>query len=553
MRFTKMVINSSFLPVGFIYVENGRERYEDFASLCRRNATDGRLTFGPDGVFGLYKYKENEIEVCRETACGGFSAPIDPGITLTARVMSGNKYVGFVVRDGTGKESKKRLESVLSAAKYLKPVNFHVIERDGKRSVRGAAGAPLSALPVINVTPALDSGKPRGMSAPVRDTVGQHNTGGASLIDLMEIASQHNGWALKLPSDAYKPVGEVHVADDEAFTRMGNACEVARAQLIPSKSKLTASLRYRVPGYVMTTEGPVLTYIFRTKNIVNLNVDNGVIRGDKVRLGRMGLAVEKANAAEFYSSIEGTVAVEPFEDKSLLLTAVKLLKMNEPETMVVDLTEIPLLGSIYHDYLLSADNIKAYVEAANDAKFTLDACKVILNENTTSGGAKEIWPSYRKFSGEMLDEIALMGVDISTGTFVKTGASRANEDALKKGAVVEITYEINGLMTAPKTQITSVGDVPASQQDIWREFFSLPMAGRITKAIEMQETAENMQRAANMTLFKHKLAAVLSGNGALAGHPSSEWESAAVRANALFKRYTHANGVSVKLRNIEMA
>ena len=109
MQFTKCVIGPNYIPVGFVYEDKGVEHYEDFASLCRKKASDGTLYFSDSGVIGLYNHAVNAIDICRETVGGGYSKPIDPSLTLLRRIVSGGTVVGFEVQDSTGtKEPNSR-------------------------------------------------------------------------------------------------------------------------------------------------------------------------------------------------------------------------------------------------------------------------------------------------------------------------------------------------------------------------------------------------------------------------------------------------------------
>jgi len=566
MKFIKCVIGANYTPVGFVYENNGIERYEDFASLCRRNATDGKLYFSDSGVFGLYNNAENAIDICRETVGGGHSAPIDPSLTLTQRIISGGKVVGFVVKDSTGTEVKKHIASILSASKYMKPANYKVVERNGNQFLQGK-GVRLSSLPAIDLAPGLTkTAKPKTVRSEPYDAVDPKLTKGISLVKLTKIVADYHGTILKLVEDKYKPVGENHVADGDGFSRMTNVCEIAPAIINAAANKVSASYKFKVPGTFATCDGPALAFLYRNKNIANVHYKNGVLRTDDVRLGRVIIAIPQDKEQEFYSAIAGTVAVEKIVDHDAITnTAMMLIQMNNPVFLAVDLTEISLLGPEYEDYIMAAEqikhalvNIRAYKYACNFAKKIIEGVRFTMPAN----GPTPIWESYRKlgYSDVALNQLKMKGVDISTGTFSpKAETKTANKDAVDKSEDVEISYSLADKdPKLPKEALDvlnmSLANVPQEAQRLVAPIIAAQNLGEKLKLAEtLKMTAEHTYKKYEYRLFLHKVAMLLDGNNTVHSHDKTEWASATVRSNAQFIRYTHPCGVVLELRQMTMS
>jgi hypothetical protein len=552
------------MPLGFVYVEDGKEYYADFNSLCRRGATDGRLIFDENGVFGLHKYDENEIEVCRETVSGGYSDPIDPGITLTKRVLSGGHVVGYTVKDGTGLEVNKRTESIISAAKYLKPTNFKVVMRKGKQILQGKDGTVLSELPSIDLTPSVRVPEKQTASrAMLHNTVDPRLAGGVSLVRLLEIIDENGGSVLKLPEEEYKPVGETYTADAEGFMKV-RACEIARPVLSASSKKLSASLKYKRPGAVMVNGMMILAYVHRDKNIVNLHYENGVLRGDKVRLGHIGVAIPKGNAKAFYSAIAGTAAAQPMDDPAVAQSAIQLANVQDPELLEIDVGELPILGDFYADYLLGGESIHAILRNIYKYKY---AAKVF---NATASSVKDrlyqqgvrvkpsVWRHYSSYSQDILDVLSQQ-VNISTGIYTGSGMEIPNRSGIAKEANVEIVYELVGDYAIPKAsdlENISALALPPDVADIVQTVMGSDDGDtKLSLCAEGASAAKAVVARYELDLFKHKLAMLLDGNNLVHKHDTAEWglPAKAPGARAQFTKYEHRAGVAVILRNIEKA
>ena len=568
MKFTKCVIGPDYKPVGFVYVENGREFYEDFASLCRKNAHDGNLYFSESGVFGLYKNSENSIDICRETVGGGYSDPIDPSIKLVERIISGGQVVGFVVEDSTGARVKKHISSIISAAKYMKPANFMIVEVNGKLYPRGK-GCKLSELPAIDITPGMKTpAKPKTVKTEPYDAVDPRHSVGASIAFLAKQVEDCDGVFLKLPEDKYKPVGEKIVKDNTDFTRLASACEIAYPSIEAASKKLSASLQFKVPGSVLTSEGATLAYIYRKKNIVNIHYVNNVLRGDKVRLGRVVIVIPKQNEQKFYSAIAGTIAVEAMAGTpEAIATAMKLVKIQDPVFLSVDLTNISLLGYEYEKYLMAGAEIKAAIDAITKAKYAVGLAKKYKEgleiQYPASAGGRKVWDIYSRFSNDALNELTTMGVDVATGIYNEPYSARqteVNTEAITKAQDIEIEYVTDLKLTVPKDALAVLqmtpADLPAGAKGLGLEDLlsadgSIPAKKKQAEAIIEKFTGQ--RKRLERRLFFHKVAMIMDGNNTVHAHDRDEWKSASVRANAQFVKYTHDSGVSVKLRNIDMS
>ena len=565
MKFTKCVIGADYKPVGFVYEDNGIERYEDFASLCRRNASDGNLYFSDSGVFGLYKNSENAIDICRETVGGGYSDPIDPKLTLTQRILSGGKVVGFVVKDSTGTETKKHIASILSASKYMLPDNYTVVERDGMQFLRGK-GTRLTELPAIDITPGMKTpARPKTVKTEPYDVVDPRHGVGASIAFLAKQVEKYDGVFLKLPEDKYKPVGENIVEDGVDFTRLTSVCEIAYPAVDAATKKLSASFQFKVPGSVLTSDGPTLAYIYRKKNIVNIHYVDGVIRGDKVRLGRVVIVIPKQYEQEFYSAIAGTIGVEAMAGTpEAISTAMKLVKIQDPVFLSVDLTNISLLGYDFEKYLMAGAEIKATVDAIEKAKYAVNfAKKYVAGLDLTqpvSGGGRKVWANYARFSSQALQELEEMGVDIATGTYNDSNRqTTSNKDAISKVQDIEIEYETDIKLSVPKDPTAVLNMTPA---ELPKDAAGLQLEDLLSADIDSASKRKHadyliskytgLRKSYERKLFYHKVAMLLDGNYTAHSHDKDEWASASVRANAQFIKYTHSSGVSVKLRQIEM-
>jgi hypothetical protein len=561
MRFTKAVISSGFVPLGFLYIEGGKEYYADYSSLCRRNASDGRLIFDASGVFGLYTYGENDIEVCRETEGGGYSDPIDPGITLTRRLISGGDVVGYTVRDGTGTEVNKRIESILSAAKYLKPVNFKVVTRGGRQILQGKGGTVLGDLPAINLTPEIAA-----VSKPVKARTAPHGivdprrAGGVSLLRLFEIIDDNGGSALKLPDDEYKAVGETYTTDHDGFIRV-RACEIARPVLYASSKKMSASLKYRRPGAVMVNGMMILAYVHRDKNIVNIHYENGVLRGDKVRLGRVGVAIPKDRAQAFYSDIAGTVAVSPMSDRGAAQSAVQLAEIADPELLEIEVGEMPILSGDYSGYLLDGESIRNILLNIYKYKYAakvFSATAASVKDTIYLSAKPRVWRHYERYNPDVIDALAQL-VDISTGIYKGSGAEITNRSAVPKDANVEISYELIGDYTIPKASDLCNIDASALPSEVGELVGTVLESddgdSKLRLCTEGAASAKVVVARFEMQLFKHKVAMLLDGNNLAHKHDATEWglPSKAPGSRAQFTKYEHGAGVSVILRNISKA
>lgn len=571
MKFTKCVIGPDYKPVGFVYVENGREFYEDFASLCRKNAQDGNLYFSDSGVFGLYKNSENSIDICRETVGGGYSDPIDPSIKLVERIISGGQVVGFVVEDSSGGKAKKHIASILSAAKYMKPANFAVVEREGFQFVRGK-GCKLSELPAIDITPGMKTpAKPKTVKSEPHDVVDPRHSVGASLEFVAKQVEACGGVFLKLPEDKYNPVGETITLDNNNFNRLKSVCEIAYPSIEAASKKMSASLQFKVPGTLVVGSGggTALAYMFRKKNIVNYHYEDGVLRGDKVRLGRVVIAIPRANEQKFYSAIAGTVSVTAMAGTNeSIATAIKLVQITDPVFLAVDLTNIPLIDYAYEKYLMAGAEIKVAVENISKAKYAVSLAKkykegLDIQYPVTSSGARQVLQMYSRFSKEELDDLTQMGVDIYTGIYNEPYSAKkteSNSDAIVKAQDIEIEYETDLKLSVPKDALAVLrmtpADLPAGAkglglEDLLSEDSSIPAKKKLAASIIEKYT--DQQKRLNRKLFFHKVAMLMDGNNAVHAHDRDEWHSATVRANAQFVKYTHDSCVSVKLRNIDMS
>src|SRR5690606_21410705 len=151
--------------------------------------------------------------------------------------------------------------------------------------------------------------KPKTVKTEPYDAVDPRHSVGASIAFLAKQVEDCDGVFLKLTEDKYKPVGEKIVKDNTDFTRLASACEIPYPSIAAATKQLSASVQFNVPGSVLTSEGATLAYMYRKKNSVNIRYDNTVVRGDKVRLGRVVIVIPKQDEQRFYSAIAGTVAV----------------------------------------------------------------------------------------------------------------------------------------------------------------------------------------------------------------------------------------------------
>ncbi|GHU93159.1 hypothetical protein FACS1894208_02090 [Clostridia bacterium] len=548
MNFTKAVIGANYAPVGFVYEDRGREYFEDFNRLCRRNASDGRLTFSESGVFGLYKYTENGVKVCRETADGGYSAPIDPGIFITKRVISGGKTVGYTLKDCTGAEVNKRIESVLSAAKYLQPMNFKVVTRGSQQILQGKDGTVLGALPSVDVTPLIKTpARPKTTRVEAHDVVDPRLVGGTPLVRLFEEVRGCEGSVLKFPGDEYAPVGEMQTTDGDGFLSV-KACEIAPSILYASSKKLSASLKYKRPGAVMVNGMMVLAYVHRDKNVINVHYENGVLRGDKVRLGRVGFAIPSVNAEKFYQAMAGTVAVQPSSDALAAKSAVQLAKIADPVILEADVGELPILGARFTDYLYSGEALESILQTIYKYKYV---AKYLAANMPQTSRAPKTWGSYSSYDSATLAALSEV-VDISTGIYKGKGTESTNRHAVAKEANAEIVYELTNADPIPKEAdlvSVTVSALPAGVAALVAP--TVAAEGHATGIKEAKAAAAGLE----LVLLKHKLAMVADGNNLVHSHDASEWNlpSKPVSSRAQFTKYEHPAGVTVTLRNISKA
>jgi len=562
IKFTKCVIGTNYTPVGFVFIKDGVETFADFASLCRSNASDGTLYFSDSGVFGLYNNTENAIDICRETVDGGYSAPIDPSLHLTQRVVSGGKVVGFVVKDSTGAEVKKHIASILSASKYMKPANYKVVERGGRQFLQGK-GVRLMELPVVDVTPGLTTTKkPKTVRTEPYDVVDPKLTRGVSLANLIKIVKICGGAILKMPEDEYAPVGSMHLKDGIDFTRIKGACEIASPILEASVKKLSASFNYRVLGTLVTSENPAYAYMFRKKNAVNIHHVDGVIRGDKVRLERFGVVIPRANETRFQEAIAGSVTVTPMQSLSAADTATRLLQMKDPVYYAVDLKEISLLGPEYENYLMVGEQIKETVERINRQKYVSTFLRNMIKGMRTKGqslGPAPLWRYYHSFSPTALSELRDLGVDLATGLYEDRSPKEytKNTKSINKAQDIEVYYKLKDEIKAPNDPEVvlsmTVADLPTEVQGILSAVVTeLNPINRLRLAEEVKKKSDEAQKEAVNALFFHKVAMLQDGHNTVHSHDKDEWTSAPVSSRAQFTRYTHNCGVIMELRQVNL-
>lgn len=561
MKFTKCVIGANYTPVGFVFENRGVECYEDYSSLCRRKADDGKLSFSDSGVFGLGNYAANGIEICRETVGGGYSDPIDPSLELKCRIISGGKVVGFVLKDGIGTETKKHVATILSASKYMKPKNYMVVEREGAQYLKGK-GIRLSELPSMDITPGLTTtAKPRTVRTEPHDVVDPKLVKGVSLVRLTELIDECGGYVLKMPTDKYAPVGEKVAEDGVGFQRMPSVCEIAPPVLSAATTKVSASYKYKVPGYIMTSEGPALAYIYRSKNVVNVHYDNGVLRGDNVRLGRIGIVIPQANLQRFYSAIAGTVHVIPMEDnQSALDAAIKLINIIDPVCLEADLQAIPVLGAEYDQYLMAGEQVTDAVTKIAKYKYISAFLKTMLaglrGSGISLGDASSVWKYYSRFSSLALDQLKAARIDVTTGIYTDSQPNySSNKSAVSSTDNAEIIYELEDTLKAPKDyaelQAMLPAGLPQFVQDELGPIISIQdPAARLKTAENVKQKSEAQAKKIELQLFKHKVAMLLDGNNTIHSHDRDEWSL--VKVSPKFTKFRHTSGVILRVSNVSM-
>lgn len=573
MKFIKCVIGANYTPVGFVYLKDGKEQYEDFASLCRRKAGDGTLSFSDSGVFGMASAKENGLLICRETVGGGYSAPVDPSLTLVKRIISGGKVVGFVVQDSTGAEVKKHIASILSASKYMKPANYKVVDRAGRQFLQGKGGVKLSSLPSIDLTPGMVTAtkKVKTVRTEPYDVVDPKLTPGISLMQLTDVVARCGGAILKLPKDKYKPIGEKYVLDSDEFSRLTNVCQIAPPVINAAQDKISLSYKFRVPGMVATRVCQVLAYVYRNKVVTEVvRDDNDVVRLVEPRLGRVVIAIPEANLQEFYSAVAGSVTVEKMVDPKVLTnTAMSLLPIQDAVFFSVDLTNISLLGPNYDEYLMAAPQIKDVVTKINIHKYAESFAKKIMEgimfTSPAVSGAGKIWSFYQQAPynrPEVHEDLKSRYVNLSTGQYSPPYDKMTkvdNEYKVAKDKEPFIRYSLlDKVPTLPKDALDvlsmSLSDVPVDMQSLVAPVIAeKDLAAKYKLAEQLKLTASSVKDKHVLRLAQHKVAMLLDGHNAAHSHDRVDWVSAKVSSRAEFLRFVHPCGVVLEIHGIPMA
>lgn len=478
--------------------------------------------------------------------------PVEHGMYLMSRILVNGELKGFRVM--LGRANTLRLEKcylyndVITLSTWFKPINFVTRNVNGKMFISGKPGmTKLEELPEERIGDQVDTGKKkrtRGKGATKAETETANVPTRRDLITLYNIVRKCNGVIIKLPNEDYKSTNIPTETVGKEFNSLGIG-EIGSAALDFGETKLNANTRFKKPGTVVVNQTgmapwPVYTFTWSTKHVFY----NG-----QSHMNRIGIAVTAEAAKLIKAEFHANLITREITDKQVIDPIVALTGLSGYNFYEVDTTKLSIMSpELAQNSILSNAAIKKLSIALADAKLEQKILKqglkkmAAVNPEISTSNRGPIFPIYSGMGPEMLDLLSRAGIDVYTGAFSKREkaeqAGSSSASATAKPLDVEIAYAVKSPI--PDKEIKAItydaiaeGKTTAASDHLVR---TVQLLEKIHSPAEQYNTTdkfiselESQAYEIKKTLWMHKIAMFILGNGEVHSHNRNVWKEIPTR------------------------
>lgn len=394
---------------------------------------------------------------------------INNEIKLVSRILVDGKIKGFRVQMPNGSQTPYKYRDVLIMANWFKPLNFTVRTKDGKNYIVGLKGQRIEDLPEEEMRSNKQTGKrarTSSKSVAKKEIKNQQVIKSASLLDLLELVNNCNGYVINLPNKKYNTTTKSEYKTGNEFTYL-NKGEYGRAEIDYGEEKLNATVTLRKPGLVRLEGIPQDIYAFTwsAKSIFTNGINNMPVIGVGVT----------ADVAEKIKSVYGEELIaKTIPDDKLF----KMLTMRDDlEFFEINTDKVDIMSKEMASELAGTDNsiiinkvsklalVKVGISLAKEFKKNVEneiGIDRVLNVNKSQA---KLFGLYNSMDNNTLKRLKELGINPFTGEFTKKDKKSVDEIAeseekptvIKEENIRALKFEMAGSSSKPK--IAEIEDV----------------------------------------------------------------------------------------------
>lgn len=503
--------------------------------LKQRGFRNKQIAINSKEIKELGDFKLNSLPM--QLYNGTALVDIDNSVILTKRFTVNGEIVGFKVANPSIGTMRFRYNDVIRLSLWFKPVNYIIkTSVNGKLFIAGKAGElRLEELPEVDIT--------KKKKEHSKEPLSRYNALDAiSFFNTLKIAG---GLVIMLPDEAYEKAAssKTEMKVESSFTSM-NIGEYASAHYEFTETKLNMSMNFKKPGMVAVelvqgVSTNIESFVLSKKNIYT---------NMKCRVERLGIAVPEDKATAIVDRFGKALNMQLIQDNLMLQYVASLGFKTRVKIYSIQLANLPIVApDNYINTIKHCNEINLLVAEKYAQKLIhkylgeksglIGKLKRQLKTGAGPQSDDKCMHIFESMNEEQKTKLSKAGIDLRTGAYKKVLRTRKspldiefNED-IDKGVKIDFFIqgkEVNKINIQNIIDWSRNGDkiIPDKVRSVVLHFEDSKesVEEKLKEAYGIYNKADEILDQINKTLWEHKCALLLKGNGGIPSDILKNWK-----------------------------